>query len=206
MSKELKRVAERLRAWRDDAGWSLASLATRSGVAASTIQKIERQQMVPTIAVLLKIAHGLGRRPAEFVEDDGDGFEVVHQQQGERQTFPDGKGGQIERIGGDLVDPACEAWRVVHPPGGGIDRSIRFDGEQLMLCESGTLTVTVDDTRYELSAGATLHFKARLAHSWSNEGDEPVQFLIIGTLPRGMRGLFSTPSLPGHEYAEGRVG
>jgi len=196
MSTELARVADRLRRWREESGWSLAHLAGRSGVAASTIQKIERQQMVPTIAVLLKIAHGLGRRPAEFVEDDEDPTEVVHQPKGERQVFPDGRGGHIERVGGELIDPAVEAWRVVHAPGGGVDRPIRFDGEQLILCESGSLTVTIDETRYELSAGSTLHWKAQLPHTWSNESDAPVQFLVIGTLPKGMRGLFKGRSLP----------
>jgi len=205
MTRELKRVADRLRGWRDDAGWSLAQLATRSGVAASTIQKVERQQMVPTIAVLLKIAHGLGRRPAEFVEDDGDSLDVVHLTRSARQTLPDGNGGQLERIAGDLVDPACEAWRVTHPPGGGIERPIRFDGEQLLLCERGNLTVTIDDDRYVLSTGDTLHWKARRPHTWLNESDEPVQFLIVGTLPAGMRGIFKDRPLQSSTGAERTV-
>jgi transcriptional regulator with XRE-family HTH domain len=205
MMRELKRVSDRMRRWREDEGWSLAHLATRSGVAASTIQKIERQQMVPTIAVLLKIAGGLGRRAAEFVDDETDALEVIHQPQSERKSIADGRGGRIERISGELIDPACEAWRVVHAPGGGIDRSVHFDGEQLLLCESGTLTVTIDETEYELSAGGTLHWKGQLAHSWSNEGDIPTQFLIIGTLPQGMHGIFTARSLPRGRRAEGAI-
>jgi transcriptional regulator with XRE-family HTH domain len=201
MSEELKRVAERLQRWRDDAGWSLAQLAERSGVAASTIQKIEREQMVPTIAVLLKIAHGLERRPAEFVEEEGEELEAVHQASHERHVFSDGRGGRIERIGGDLADPACEAWRVVHLPGGGIDRPIRFEGEQLLICEKGRITVSVDRQRYEVAAGDVLHWKARLPHSWTNESDEPVQFLVIGTLPKGMRGVFKERTLASQDGA-----
>jgi len=78
MEAALARVASRVREWRDESGYTLQQLADLSGVAASTIQKVETRQMVPTIAVLLKIAHGLGRRPSEFVQRDSNELSVVH--------------------------------------------------------------------------------------------------------------------------------
>jgi transcriptional regulator with XRE-family HTH domain len=193
MSKDLDRVARRLKLWRDESGYSLQQLARRSGVAASTIQKVESQQMVPTIAVLLKIAHGLGRRPAEFIDDDSVTAAVIHQTPGDRPAYSDGNHGTIERVGGELTDPTFEVWRIVHQPGGTMGhQSIHFEGEQLLMCESGELSVRVDGERYELTAGDALHFKAELPHSWSNESDQPAQFLIIGTLPSAMRGFFKS--------------
>ena len=62
-------LASQLRACRARDGLTLQQLATRCGIAASTIHKIESQQMVPTLSVLLKIARGLGRRPEELVRD-----------------------------------------------------------------------------------------------------------------------------------------
>jgi transcriptional regulator with XRE-family HTH domain len=56
-------LARRVRASREEEGWTLHDLAARSGVAVSTIQKIETGQMVPTLSVLSKIANGL-RRPS----------------------------------------------------------------------------------------------------------------------------------------------
>jgi transcriptional regulator with XRE-family HTH domain len=52
-------MAKQLRACRARDGSTLQQLATRCGVAASTIQKIERQQMVPTVSPLLEIARAL---------------------------------------------------------------------------------------------------------------------------------------------------
>jgi transcriptional regulator with XRE-family HTH domain len=63
-------MAERIRSCRVADGLTLQQLASRSGVAASTIHKVESQQMVPTVSVLLKIAKGLGRRPEELVRDE----------------------------------------------------------------------------------------------------------------------------------------
>jgi transcriptional regulator with XRE-family HTH domain len=62
-------LASQLRACRARDGLTLQQLATRCGVAASTIHKIETQQMVPTVLILLKIARGLGRHPQELVRD-----------------------------------------------------------------------------------------------------------------------------------------
>jgi len=63
-------MADQIRSCRVADGLTLQQLASRSGVAASTIHKVESQQMVPTVSVLLKIAKGLGRRPEELVRDE----------------------------------------------------------------------------------------------------------------------------------------
>jgi transcriptional regulator with XRE-family HTH domain len=63
-------LALQIRGCRSSEGLTLQQLATRSGVAASTIHKIEAQQMVPTVSVLLKIAKGLDRRPETLVRDE----------------------------------------------------------------------------------------------------------------------------------------
>src|SRR5579863_9415065 len=49
-------LARRLRLEREARGWSLADLATRSGVAKATISKIERQEASPTAVVLVRLA------------------------------------------------------------------------------------------------------------------------------------------------------
>ena len=59
-SRALADMANQIRVCRSADGLTLQQLATRSGVAASTIHKVEARQMVPTVSVLLKIAKGLG--------------------------------------------------------------------------------------------------------------------------------------------------
>ncbi len=67
--RALHDMAHRIRTCRTDDHMTLQKLATESGVAASTIHKVESSQMVPTISVFLKIACGLGRRPDELIRD-----------------------------------------------------------------------------------------------------------------------------------------
>ncbi|MEM9175936.1 MAG: helix-turn-helix transcriptional regulator, partial [Myxococcota bacterium] len=68
-SRALADMANQIRSCRSADGLTLQQLATRSGVAASTIHKVEARQMVPTVSVLLKIAKGLGCRPEELIRD-----------------------------------------------------------------------------------------------------------------------------------------
>jgi len=75
-SRALSDMANQIRACRSGDGLTLQQLATRSGVAASTIHKVEARQMVPTVSVLLKIAKGLGCRPEELIRDRADGENV----------------------------------------------------------------------------------------------------------------------------------
>jgi transcriptional regulator with XRE-family HTH domain len=90
---ELARISRRIRAAREEEGLTLQELARRSGVATSTIQKVETAQMTPSVAVVMKIARGLGRRASELVDDGGDAVPVVHLRAGERH--PIGRPGRL---------------------------------------------------------------------------------------------------------------
>ena len=69
LDTELDKISDRIRFWREERGLSRQELAELSGVAASTVHKVETRQMTPSIAVVLKLAHGLGRRPAEIMAE-----------------------------------------------------------------------------------------------------------------------------------------
>jgi len=190
MDEQLEQVARRLRAWRDEAGLTLQQLAAKCGVATSTIQKVETRQMVPTIAVLLKIADGLGKRASDFVGDEDSRFHVHHTTAEARPVFGDGKAVRVERLAGDLHGSALEVWRVRHDPGAGLFRDgFHFRGEVLVVCERGELTVRVDGKEYVLGGGDSLHFKADLPHGWENRGNVPVELTVIGHLPPALRAV-----------------
>jgi transcriptional regulator with XRE-family HTH domain len=188
VDEELALIALRVRRWREDNHLTLQELARRSGVAASTIQKIETQQMIPTIAVLLKIARGLDRAPSDLIRSDSDEHQIVHTRAEERHPVGLREGMQLERLVGDLFEPHLEVWRITHGPGSGSGRTrIRFEGETLILCESGEITFYVGEQTIKLGAGDSLHFKSTLPHGWRNNGSGDSSFLNIATLPRVIR-------------------
>ncbi len=68
----ITRIGERIAQLRGEAGLSLRELADRTGVSFATIQKIEANAIVPSVATLLKIAQGLGRKASFFLEEPGE--------------------------------------------------------------------------------------------------------------------------------------
>lgn len=206
IDSELERVAARVRRWREESGLTLQELARRSGVAASTIQKVETRQMVPTVAVLFKIARGLDRSPTEFVRESTDEILAVHLPQEQRHVIGLRERMLCERLVGDLFDPNLEAWRLTHEPGSGSGRhSLSHDGETLIIGESGRITFRVGEEEFVVGAGDILHFKCSLPHGWRNESDEAATFVSVGTLPHSFRAsLHKQLKTPADEPAEER--
>ena len=188
VGRELVQISARVRRWREAGGLTLQELARRSGVATSTIQKIETGQMVPSVAVLLKVARGLGRRPSELIHDGTDGVELVHLRPSDRRTV--GVKGRllVERLSGELPDAGLETWRVTIHPGQSSGEQIRFEGEEIVIGEAGEVVFRVGDQDHAVGAGDVLHFKARHLHAFRNESRRVARFVVTGTLPLPFQG------------------
>ena len=100
-SRALADMANQIRTCRSADGLTLQQLATRSGVAASTIHKVEARQMVPTVSVLLKIAKGLGCRPEELIRDRFEDETAENVQ----ETLPNGRSEDGAMAGGPPTLP-----------------------------------------------------------------------------------------------------
>jgi transcriptional regulator with XRE-family HTH domain len=188
MEQALQQISQRVRRWREELGLSLHELAVRSGVAASTIQKVETGTMVPSVAVMLKIARGLERRPAEVVNDDTEESEVVLIRAKQHPVVNASKKMRVERLSGDLFDPAIEVWRARLHPGYGSGKGMYvYEGEEVVICEEGEVVFQVAEDEHHLGPGDTLHFKAGIPHRWWNPGRSVAQFLVVGNFPKGLR-------------------
>lgn len=95
----LNSIGAAVRQSRESMNISIRELARRSGLSPTAIWKIEAGQMAPSVLVLYKIAHGLGKKFTElmdpvFAEDD-----VVHTIRGSRKRGAGNHGRDImERI------------------------------------------------------------------------------------------------------------
>ncbi len=184
---EVAKISDRIRRWREEKGTTQQELATRSGLAISTVHKVETGQMIPSISVLLKLAHGLGRRPTEIVADAEYAESVSLMRAADRERIGLEERITVERLSGEIVDPVFEVWRVTLQPGMSSGRRpIRNDGEALIVCEKGSLAVMIGDDEHILRSGDAIHFKANIPHSWRNKSRSVARFTITGTLPKEM--------------------
>ncbi len=206
LDMELARVAKRVRQWREEAGLTLQELGNRSGVSTSTIQKVESLQMVPSVAVLLKISRGLGRSASELVSEAPARASVIHLAKDDRHPVGRRSRMVVERLSGDLVDAEVEMWRVTLQPGLGSGQgTLAYDGEELVLGEEGEVTFRIGDEDYLLRPGDVLHFKASAPHSWHNASDSVARFSILGTVSPALReALHHRLSEPGRRRASAK--
>jgi transcriptional regulator with XRE-family HTH domain len=175
-------MAEKFARAREEAGLSLRELAKRADLSASTILKVERSQLVPSVAVCIRLADALNRK-VSFFFDDGDATEDV-------RFIPRGTGRiaatrgirvHTEVIAEPLVNPRMEAFFITLEPGAdsGSEAPIVYRGEEIVIGVSGSVRFHIRGGTRLVERGDTLHFKGDIPHRWENAGPGPAQVLMI---------------------------
>lgn len=178
----LHRMAEKLRRAREDLGLTLRQMGERSGLAPSTIQKVERGQIIPSVAVMVRLAEALNRPASFFIEDDERAeadVRLIPRGAGRRV----GKGSPVEfvHVAEPLVNPKMEAFLIKVQPGGrsGGQETIIYRGEEIVICTRGTLVFEIRGREYRLRRGDVLHFKGDIPHTWHNPGPREGEMLMV---------------------------
>ena len=179
--RALAEISDRLARWRRDAGYTLQQLGDRSGVAPSTIHKVETGKTVPTVSVIIKIARGLGRRASDVVANDEPG--IVHTEAGEHHASEPGPDVTVQRLGDTI-----ETWRILHQPGQVSSELCLSDrGETLLLCERGELEVKIGRHALVMRMGDTIQLESAERVALESEGKAGAQVLVIGQDSRSFR-------------------
>ena len=167
---QIARIAQRIKQRRSEMGLSIREAAKLTGTSPSTIQKIESNEMVPSIAVLMKIAQGFKLNVASFFEDKTEPREVALVRHNERDMInvPASKL-QVEDLGSSIIDARLEVALLTIGRGGksGKDPLIH-EGEEIKFCMEGKIVYYINDHEYSLKPGDCIHFKSSMPHYWKN--------------------------------------
>ena len=154
------RIAHRLRDLRAARGYSLETLAERSGVSRSNISLIERGQSSPTAAVLDKLAIGLSVALASFFEDSSDSENGAAPspliRAADQPQWQDPASGYVRRRLSPPAPSPLQLVEVVFPPGQrvSLDSAVHdADIHQQVWLIEGRMDLTVGDTTCALAAG-----------------------------------------------------
>jgi transcriptional regulator with XRE-family HTH domain len=162
---------------RAERGWSLARLAERAGLSAAAVHKIEKSGMTPTIASLMKIASALGKSVGYFVDEADPVRPVTVIRRDERAPLYTSKQGLVlENISG-RYGPFWVAGAEAHvePGADSGPEPMSHPGEELVLVTQGRMSFTIDDVRYDLREGDSIHFRTVRPHSWVNPTGRPAR-------------------------------
>lgn len=177
-------LGKRLRELRKERGWTLAEVSKRTGLAISTVSKVERGEMSPTYDKFMRLAHGLGLDVGELFAPGGRPFAPG--------TFGITRSGKQKRheTGNYVYDMLCADLRnkQMIPMLGRVkahdfrsfDDFIRHPGEEFLFVLKGTLTVHREGAEpVVLEPFDSVYFDSNMGHAYVSTGEEDAEMLVV---------------------------
>ncbi len=166
-----RRVADTVRTLRKNRGYSLDDLAARSGVSRASLSQIETAKTNPTIAILWKIATGLGVPFATLLGEEG--YERVRVLRRSEQQVLKSSDGRLESrpLMPAAASPNVEVYELRLAPRAVSPSEPHARGTtECVLVLTGSLRLRVADEVYDLLAGDSVFFNADVQHAYENPG------------------------------------
>ena len=177
-------VARNLRAIRARSGWTLDTLAARSGVSKGMLIAIEQARSNPSVATLCRISDAFGIALARLVEvSESPAIRVVPPDRAVPlwQGKPGSSGTLL--VGSDPPQH-LELWEWRMRPGD------RYDGEahpagtrEVVWVLAGELRLAVSGETATVPTGGAALFLGDRPHSYANDGDTDLRFGMAVTQP-----------------------
>ena len=191
-------VGKALQRLRKDNGWTLSVVSAKTGVAISTLSKIENNQTSPNYDVLVRLAEGLG---VDFVElFKGRSFTTFAP--GSRTINRAGDGipydsalGEYHILSGELAKKTLQPMLVCVPGGRETpDILSNHGGEEFIYVLSGTLKFFMEPySATTLGQGDSVHFDGVMPHGFVAVGDEDAWILSVCLSEREIPEIGSMP-------------
>ncbi|MFD1713704.1 helix-turn-helix domain-containing protein [Amnibacterium flavum] len=173
ISEVLGLVAPRLRALRRARSMTLADVAAATGIAVSTLSRLESGNRRPSLDLLLPLARVYRVPLDDLVGAPATGDPRVHPKPFRRHgcTFI-----PLTRNADGL-----SAFKIIYP-GGRSDVPIEqrvHDGYDWVYVLTGRLRLALGDEVMELSPGEAAEFDTRVPHGFASAGPEPVEVISL---------------------------
>ena len=158
---------------------TLDELAQRSGVSKAMLSQVEQEKVNPTVAVVWKIAHGLGVSIHDLLgaEDTAKRIEVTRK---ENATVLREETCEIQILSPIEMAEDLELYIVRFSAGGSLVSSSHFPGsEEFTTCLRGALEVTSGERNVTLEPGDMAHYAADVQHAIRAKGNGPAEAYLI---------------------------
>jgi transcriptional regulator with XRE-family HTH domain len=176
-------MATKIADLRKERKWTLKDAASASGVAASTLSKIERNELSPTISTLQKIASGFGLDVIQLLSNREEPQKLAG-----RRSITRAQGGSMHQTKTCVNEVLCHdlKHKKMTPLYTTIGaRSVEdysswptSDAEIFLFVVKGTLVV--NSRLYEpieLQQGDSMYYDASTEHLWTTKGPEDAEIL-----------------------------
>lgn len=179
-------LGRKIREFRQQKDWSLAELSKRSGVALSSLSRIETGRMTGTLESHIQIAKSLGVRLAELyagLDPLGGPLLEVRPREAASEKVQAGKAALTPFTGSSLQRKMFAALLTLAPR-----QTSRRDrgpagGEEFLYVLRGRLDLVVGQEKARLNPGDTAYYLTSLPHQLTNPGGATAQALRVSSPP-----------------------
>ncbi|AHF79377.1 Putative Cro/CI family transcriptional regulator (plasmid) [Sodalis praecaptivus] len=180
---EAIKLGMRVRHARHVRGLTLKVCAELSSSSESQLSKVERGLVMPSIALLHRLARVFETNVSDLLRDIPSGSEPVLRS-GTRHVaaLGAGTGGiRLERMDNAASGTLLQAHIHIVPPGARSDGLIEHPGEEVGYLLKGQIVLIVGEEQYRLNAGDGFHFPSHVPHGYANDGKEEAQIYWVNT-------------------------
>lgn len=170
MTGELAEIGPRLRAARRSRGWTLEGLASRAGMSASTLSRVESGKRQASLELLLPLTRQLGIRLDDLVSPGSPDPRVRR---------------PVERRDGLVIAPLApegspiHTYKITYPPATVLPDLRVHDGYEWLYVLTGRLRLRLGEQDLVLIRGEAAEFDTRTPHAVCAAGGRPAQVLSI---------------------------
>ena len=180
-----RRIAVRLAALRAQQGWSLETLARRTGISRASLSRMERGELSPTAAVLSTLCGQYGWTLSRLMAEAETGPPSIVRAK-EQVSWKDPESGYIRRV---LSPPhanlKAELVEISLPAGSTVSYDLApLPGlEHHLWMLSGVLLIQIEAARFRLEKGDCLRYVLTGPSRFACSGSRPARYILSMVRP-----------------------
>lgn len=180
-TEELKAMGERLKALREEKGYSQRELARRSGLTHTTVSAIENGRIDPSLGTLKRILSACEVRMGEFFQPTKGMLAVMSREQ--IATITSG-GVHMRYVAPRTPDRMLEITQEIYDAGADTGEDLlAHEGQEGGIVVRGHFELTLGDTKYKLGPGDSYYFASTIPHRFRNVGSEEGEIINAASPP-----------------------
>lgn len=167
---ELENLGPRLRAARQERGWTLGELATRADMSSSTLSRLESGKRQASLELLLPLTKQLGIRIDDLL-DPPDRDPRVHRRAIRHEGIT------IAPLTREESD--VRAFKITYHPEAPTQGLKTHEGHEWLYVLSGRLRLTLGEHDHVLERGEAAEFDTTIPHLMRAEGTKPAEVISL---------------------------
>jgi transcriptional regulator with XRE-family HTH domain len=184
-------IGDKIRQYREMRNITREELAINANLSPDQLQKVEEEDIVPSLGPLIRIARALGVRIGTFLDDAGQVGPVVVRSGTEQSSISFASSDPATRqhlnfyaLAADKAGRHMEPFIVEIRPGHEPDYKLSsHEGEEFIFVMEGEIEINYGKEIYRLGKGDSIYYDSIVSHNVHAGSDQPAKILAIVYTP-----------------------